>query len=111
MKCTVTDLEHYLAEPTRSALSRGPDLNRIHRLGARRRRARRAAVALASFLAVAVVVGVGYGVHLGAGGEGQKGLAPAGQSRKAAHTELSPIAKRVLREIPGALSRSHPGRW
>lgn len=106
MKRTVTDLEHYLAEPTPSALSKGPDLNRIHRLGARRRRARRAAVALASFLAVAVVVGVGYSVHLGAGGKGQKGLAPAGQSRKPAHTELSPIAKRVLREIPGAVQVS-----
>lgn len=107
MNRTVTDLERYLAEPVTSGLDGPPDLDRIRRLGARRRRTRHAAVALATSITIAAVAGGGYTAHQGlTADETDRDLPPVAQSPKPAPSDLSPIAKRVLREIPGAVKVS-----
>ncbi len=103
MNTSISDLERTLAGPTAPGQLGTPDLDRIHRLGTRRRRSRRAGLALAAAMAVAAVTGLGYGVGtFRAGGETGRDVPPAGQSADPAPTELSPLAKRVLREVPGA---------
>jgi hypothetical protein len=104
MTRTVAELERDLAEPTAPDRLGSPDLAVIHRLGTRRRRARRAAVALGSAVAVAAVSGVGYGIGGLTGGDAARDLPPAGQTETP--KELSPLAERVLRQVPGAVQVS-----
>ena len=103
MNTSISDLERTLAGPTAPDLLGTPDLDRIHRLGTRRRRTRSAVLALATVTAVAAATGLGYGVGtFRAGGETGRDVPPAAQSPDPAPQELSPLAKRVLREVPGA---------
>lgn len=96
-----SDLEHRLAAPTPEHLGL-PDLADIRRRGTRRRRGRIAGLVAGSALAVATVAGVGVGVA----GLGQD---PAPHRETTVYTppeapeELSPLARRVLREVPGAV--------
>lgn len=107
MNLSIDDLERRLADPTRRDLLGAPDLDRIHRLGTRRRRVRRAALALATATAVAALAGVGVGIDTLRSDDGNgRDLPPAGRSAEPTPTELSPLAKRVLREVPGAVKVS-----
>lgn len=100
---TIQDLERVLSTPSPELLG-GPDLAAIHRSGSRRRRGRRAAIAAVTGLSVAAVVGLGVGAsRLAAEPRPQ---APVASDTTPTPTELSPLAKRVLREIPGAVQVS-----
>jgi hypothetical protein len=103
MNTSISDLERTLAGPTAPDLLGTPDLTRIHRLGTRRRRARSAVLVVATVTAVAAATGLGYGVGtFRAGGDTGRDTPPAAQSPDPAPRALSPLAKRVLREVPGA---------
>lgn len=106
---TTTDLAQCLAPPHPESLGH-PDLATIRRQGGRRRRARRTAVLVGSSLAVASVAGIGLGIA-GPGSDDAAGgdRNVTVQSPPEAPKELSALAKRVLREIPGAVQVS-PGQ-
>ena len=95
------DLADRLAAPHPERLGR-PDLAGIRRRGTRRRRGRVAAVVAGSTLAVATVAGAGLGLS-GLGGESAGDRETTVYTPPPAPEELSPLARRVLREIPGAV--------
>jgi hypothetical protein len=100
------DLEQRLATPHAELLGR-PDLATIRRQGTRRRRGRVAAVVAGAGLAVAAVTGIGIGVG-GLGSDDAQRQTTVYAPPKAP-PELSPLAKRVLSDIPGAKQVS-PGQ-
>lgn len=95
------DLAERLAAPHPDHLGR-PDLADIRRRGTRRRRGRIAAVVAGSALAVTAVAGVGLGVS-GLGGESAVDRETTVYTPPPAPNELSALARRVLREVPGAV--------
>ena len=97
------DLQQRLATPHHEPSGR-PDLAAIRRQGTRRRRGRVAAMVAGSALAVAAVTGVGVGLSShGSDGAGRQTTVYAPPE---APEQLSPLAKRVLAEIPGAVQVS-----
>ena len=105
MNRTTDDLEQLLALPPLSRPGAGlgsPDLDRIHRLGARRRRARRTAGVTAGALALAAVGGIAAGLDRLAPPADEQRTATAPSAPADDPRELSPLAERVLREVPGA---------
>jgi len=98
---TIQDLERVLHDPVSERLG-APDLATIHRFGARRRRGRRTAIAALAALTVAAVAGVGVGIDRL---RDQPDRVPVAADPNTP-TELSPLAKRVLREVPGAVQVS-----
>ncbi|MFC4784458.1 hypothetical protein ACT8ZV_08290 [Nocardioides sp. MAHUQ-72] len=94
------DLQQRLATPHLDQLGR-PDLAAIRRQGTRRRRGRVAAVVAGSALAVAAAAGVGVG--LGGVGSDGAGRQTTVYAPPKAPAELSPLARRVLRDVPGAV--------
>lgn len=95
------DLEQRLTAPRPDLLGH-PDLADIRRRGTRRRRGRLAALLGASTLTLAAVAGVGLGVA-GLGPNSAVDRQTTAYTPPPAPEELSPLAKRVLREIPGAV--------
>lgn len=93
------DLARRLAAPHHELGGR-PDLAAIRRRGTRRRRGRLASVVAGSALAVAAVTGVGLG--LGGPGSDGAGRQATVYAPPTAPRELSPLAKRVLAQVPGA---------
>lgn len=92
---SVLELERALRAPDHVT---GPDLVAIRASGRRRRRFRRVAVGSTSLAVLGVVAGLTWTVASGDGGSGDEvavDLPPA-------PTELSPLAKRALKEVPGA---------
>ena len=98
----VTELERMLEIPDAELLGR-PDLDRIHRLGTRRRRIRLGVGLAAGALAVAAVAGTAGTLAL-PGGDSARGVPAA--SDAPAPQQLSPLAARALAEIPGAVQVS-----
>lgn len=99
MNRSISDLEDQLAGPETHAPLGGPDLDRIHRLGTRQRRIRRVVGLTVGVLSITAVAAVGVAVS---------DLGPAPQDRgpvavmPAEPHRLSTLARRVLREVPGA---------
>jgi len=103
------DLSQRLAAPRPDLLGQ-PDLAAIRRRGTRRRRGRLAATVGGATLALAAVAGVGVTVGVGGlGGDSAVDRETTVYTPPPAPTELSPLAERVLREIPGAV-RVSPGQ-
>ena len=97
MTRTVHELERDLRQSGTSVLE--PDrLAEIRRRGGRRRRGRRTALAGG---VLAVVVAVGAGLAIGGSGDVARDRPPIAQQSDAPRV-LSDLAKRALREIPGA---------
>lgn len=94
------DLEQRLATPSPELLGR-PDLATIRRRGTRRRRGRLAAVVGGSALTLAAAAGVGAGVT-GLGQDDATQRQTTVYAPPPAPAELSALARRVLRDIPGA---------
>ncbi|HWJ81568.1 MAG TPA: hypothetical protein VNS55_04955 [Nocardioides sp.] len=92
---SIEELERDLAGP--GGPTGRPDLAAIHRLGRRRRRIRTAAVGGAAALSVAAAVGIGVTV----GGDPGSGDSLAAADAPPDH--LSPLAQRVLSDVPGAV--------
>jgi hypothetical protein len=93
---SVSELETALQAPTEGAGA--PDLAGIRRAGARRRRLRTAGGALTGLAVVGLVAG---GTVLVSGGLGDD-VAVEPAAPPVSRTELSPLAERVLRRVPGA---------
>lgn len=104
-KYTIEDLEERLATPPDVERLGGPDLRNIRSRGGRRRRIHRALGAGGSALGAAAVVGLLFGgaqlFDGNRGGGDNQAAEEASQPR-----ELSPLARRALAEIPGAVQVS-----
>ena len=98
MTRTVQELERDLREAGTSATLEPDRLAEIRRRGGRRRRGRRTALAGG---VLAVIVAVGGGLAVGGSGDVARDRPPIAQQSEAPRV-LSDLAKRALREIPGA---------
>lgn len=104
-KYTIEDLEERLATPPDVERLGRPDLRSIRSRGGRRRRIHRALGAGGSALGAAAVVGLLFGGAQLFDGNRGAGDNQAAEEASQPH-ELSPLARRALAEIPGAVQVS-----
>lgn len=99
------DLQQRLSTPRAEQLGH-PDLAAIRRQGTRRRRGRISAMVAGSALAVAGVTGVGVGLAGSSDPRSDDDRQTTVYTPPDAPEELSELAQRVLREVPGAVQVS-----
>lgn len=97
---TIEDLEEGLTTPPDVERLGGPDLRSIRSRGGRRRRLHQALGAGGAALSAAAVVGLLFGGAQLFDGDGSGGNKQAANEQP---RELSPLARRALAEIPGAV--------